>query len=52
MIVKIFETYVYLRMLGLFSKKVHCSLRKLALPWGTIVSSSLEKEFKLPQGII
>jgi hypothetical protein len=38
-IAKRFVTYVSSRNLGLSSKEVHCSLGKLAFPWGTIMSS-------------
>jgi hypothetical protein len=39
MIAKRFVTFISPRNLGLSSSKVHCSPRKLAFPWGTIMLS-------------
>jgi hypothetical protein len=38
MIIKRFETFVSTGNLGLSSKEVHCSSRKLIFPWGIIMS--------------
>jgi hypothetical protein len=46
MIVKKITTYVSSRNLGLFQGEVHCSIRKLAFPWGIIMFHG--EELKLP----
>jgi hypothetical protein len=38
MIIKRFERFVSMGNLGLSSKEVHCSSRKLTFPWGIIMS--------------